>query len=420
MRILYFSQYFPPEVGATQTRAYEMARGLVRAGHHVTMIAEVPNHPSGIIPPEYQGKLYERAGLDGIDVIRVWVKASPVKTFRSRVIFYVSYMFMAVLTGLFLVRERYDVIYTTSPPLFVGAAALIISYMRRIPLVFEVRDLWPESAVALGELSNPHVIRWAYWLEGACYRRARKTVVTAQEMVEYLLRRGLEATKIAVIRNGANTELFRFDPFARQHLRNVLGLEDNFVVVYAGLLGIAQGLGASLEAAKQLATTEPRVHFLYIGDGPVKGVLQEQAEDLGLANVTFLPAQPRDTIPGYLSAGDVALVTLTRKRLLGALPSKMFDAMACQRPVLLGAEGEACQVLYEADAGIVVPPERPSALAAAVLRLRDDPELCARYGQNGRRAVVACYSREAQAQQLVQLLQDVVGRVSETMQRQVD
>jgi colanic acid biosynthesis glycosyl transferase WcaI len=411
MRILYLSQYFPPEVGATQTRAYEMARGLVRAGHHVTMIAEVPNHPSGVIPPAYRRKFYDRTDLDGIDVIRVWVKTSPVKTPRSRVIFYVSYMFMAVLTGLFLVRARYDVIYATSPPLFVGAAALIISYMRRIPLVFEVRDLWPESAVALGELSNPHVIRWAYWLEGVCYRRARKTVVTAQEMVEYLLRRGLEATKIAVIRNGANTELFRFDPFARQHLRNVLGLEDNFVVVYAGLLGIAQGLGASLEAAKQLATTEPRVHFLYIGDGPVKGVLQEQAEDLGLANVTFLPAQPRDAIPGYLSAGDVALVTLTRKRLLGALPSKMFDAMACQRPVLLGAEGEACQVLYEADAGIVVPPERPSALAAAVLRLRDDPELCARYGQNGRRAVVACYSREAQAQQLVQLLQEVVGVV---------
>jgi colanic acid biosynthesis glycosyl transferase WcaI len=411
MRILYFSQYFPPEVGATQTRAYEMARGLVCAGHHVTMITEVPNHPSGIIPPEYRCKFYERADLDGIDVIRVWVKASPVKTPRSRIIFYFTYMFMAALTGLFLVRERYDVIYATSPPLFVGAAALIISYARRIPLVFEVRDLWPESAVALGELSNPHVIRWAYWLEGACYRQARKIVVTAQEMVEYLLRRGFEASKIAVVRNGANTELFRFDPFARQHLRNVLGLEDNFVVVYAGLLGIAQGLGASLEAAKQLATTEARVHFLYIGDGPVKGVLQEQAEDLGLTNVTFLPAQPRETIPGYLSAGDVALVPLTRKRLLGALPSKMFDAMACQRPVLLGAEGEACQVLYEADAGIVAPPERPSALAAAVLRLRDDPELCARYGQNGRRAVVACYSREAQAQQLVQLLQEVVGVV---------
>jgi colanic acid biosynthesis glycosyl transferase WcaI len=412
MRILYFSQYFPPEVGATQTRAYEMARGLVRAGHHVTMIAEVPNHPSGVIPPEYRHKFYERTELDGIDVIRVWVKASPVKTPRSRIIFYFTYMFMAALTGLFLVRERYDVIYATSPPLFVGAAALIVSYMRRIPLVFEVRDLWPESAVALGELSNPHVIRWAHWLEGACYRRARKIVVTAQEMVEYLLRRGLEATEIAVVRNGANTELFRFDPFARQHLRNMLGLEDKFVVVYAGLLGIAQGLGASLETAKQLATTEPRAHFLYIGDGPVKGVLQEQAENLGLVDVTFLPAQPRDSIPGYLSAGDVALVPLTRKRLLGALPSKMFDAMACQRPVLLSAEGEACQVLREADAGIVVPPESPSSLAEAVLRLRDDPELCARYGQNGRRAVVACYSREAQAQQLVQLLQDVIGKVS--------
>jgi glycosyltransferase involved in cell wall biosynthesis len=410
MRIKYLSQYFPPEVGATQTRAYEMACGLVRAGHHVTMIAEVPNHPSGVISPEYRGKFYERTNLDGIDVIRVWVKTSPTKTFRSRMAFYLSYTFMAILAGLFLARGRYDIIYATSPPLFVGAAALIISQVRRIPLVFEVRDLWPESAIALGELRNPRAIRWATKLEETCYRRARQIVVTTQEMVDYLSKRGFEANKITVIRNGANTELFCLDPTARCDLRNKLGLKDKFVVVYAGLLGIAQGLGASLEAASLLATIEPQVHFLFIGDGPVKRALQEQVENLGLTNVTFLPPQPRDTIPGYLSAGDAALIPLTRKRLLGALPSKMFDAMACQRPVVLSAEGEARDVLCEADAGIVVPPEDPPALAEAVLGLYGDPGLCVRYGQNGRRAVTAHYSRQMQAQQLVQLLQEIVER----------
>jgi len=165
MNILYLSQYYPPEIGATQARAYEMVRGLVRTGHHVTMMTEVPNHPTGIIRSAYQGKIYERTNEDGIDVIRVWVKASPVKGFRNRMAFYLSYMFMATLVGLFLTRKKYDVIYATSPPLFVGAAALILSYLRFTPLVFEVRDLWPKSAVALGELRNPFFIRLAEKLE---------------------------------------------------------------------------------------------------------------------------------------------------------------------------------------------------------------------------------------------------------------
>jgi glycosyltransferase involved in cell wall biosynthesis len=410
MRILYLSQYFPPEVGATQTRAYEMACGLVQAGHHVTMIAEVPNHPSGIIPPEYRGKWIERTTLDGIEVIRVWVKASPVKTFLSRMAFYLSYMVMAALAGLFLARGRYDAIYATSPPLFVGGAALIISTLRRLPLVFEVRDLWPESAIALGELRNPRAIHWATQLEEACYRRAKKIIVTTQEMVEYLVNRGFPATKIQVIPNGANTDLFCFDPEARQRLREQFGLADKFVVIYAGLLGIAQGLESSLDAAEYLATTEPLVHFLYIGEGPVKTQLQKKSAAAALTNVTFLPAQPRETIPGYLSAADSALIPLTRQRLVGALPSKMFDAMACQRPVILSAEGEACQVLAAARAGLTIPPEDPEALVQAIRQLQSTPELCAQLGQNGRQAVIANYSRQAQAQQLSQLLQAIMAR----------
>ncbi len=405
MRILYLSQYFPPEVGATQTRAYEMAAGLIRAGHQVTMLTEVPNHPHGIIRPEYQGHFWVREQLDGIDVIRVWVKTSPVKTMRSRLVFYLSYMFNGTMAGLLLARGHYDVVYATSPPLFVGGAALMLSLLRRIPLVFEVRDLWPESAVALGELKNPRFIRWATWLEEACYHRARHIVLTTREMVDRLIERGYEADKLTIVRNGANPELFQFDPVMRQRLRREMGLTDAFVVVYAGLLGIAQGLTASLESAAQLMQREPRVHFLYIGDGPVKTALQNQAQELNLSNVTFLSAQPREDIPGYLSAGDVALVPLIRRRLLGALPSKMFDAMACERPVILAAEGEACRVLEESNAGIAIPPEDPQVLVETILSLRQDSGLCQYYGQNGRRAVLAHYSRQAQAQRLAELLE---------------
>ncbi len=174
MHILYLSQYFPPEVGATQTRAYEMARGLVRAGHRVTMLTEVPNHPSGIVPPAYRGKWFERSELDGIDVLRVWVKASPVKTFKSRMAFYLSYMANATLVGALKARGPFDVVYATSPPLFVGAAGLALHGLKRAPFVFEVRDLWPESAVALGELRSPRAIAWAGKLEELCYNRASR------------------------------------------------------------------------------------------------------------------------------------------------------------------------------------------------------------------------------------------------------
>ena len=224
MRILYLSQYFPPEVGATQTRAYEMAQGLIRAGHRVTMLTEVPNHPEGIIRPEYRGRFWVRETLDGIDVIRVWVRTTPVKTMRTRLAFYISYMLNAALAGLLLARGRYDVIYATSPPLFVGGAALALSYLRHIPLVFEVRDLWPESAVALGELTNPCFIRWATWLEERCYARARRIIVVTQGIHDRLIERGLSAEKLVLIPNGANTDLFRPRPDEGAALRRELGL----------------------------------------------------------------------------------------------------------------------------------------------------------------------------------------------------
>ena len=145
MRIIYLSQYFPPEAGATQTRAYEMAKTWVHLGHKVTMLTEFPNHPTGIIPAEYKGKFFEKSNLDGIEVIRVWVKASPLKNFKNRMLFYLTYMVNAIIAGILLARGNYDLIYASSPPLFVGSAALVLRFMKRIPMVFEVRDLWPES-----------------------------------------------------------------------------------------------------------------------------------------------------------------------------------------------------------------------------------------------------------------------------------
>ncbi len=404
MRVLYLSQYFPPEVGATQTRAYEMARGLVRAGHHVTMIAEVPNHPSGIIPPEYRGKLYERTDLDGIDVIRVWVNASPVKTFRSRMAFYLSYMVSAVLAGLLLARGRYDVIYATSPPLFVGGAGLTLSLLRRIPLAFEVRDLWPESAVALGELRNRRAIALAGRLERACYRRARHIIVVTQGILDRLLARGIPSDKLHLVPNGTNTESFARRPNEATSLRAELGLTDRFVAIYAGIHGIAQGLETLVEAARRLRD-EPDVHFLFVGEGPVKSQIMALAQTHRLENVTFHPEVPRERMPVFLSAADVALVPLRDLPLFrGARPSKMFDAWACQCPTIVSVAGEARRVVEEAEAGLAVKPEDADDVARAIMTLRDKPDLRRQLGLNGRRYVEMHHSLQAMAVQLNRIL----------------
>lgn len=400
MRILYLSQYFPPEAGATQTRAIEMCRNFVRLGHRVTVIAEVPNHPSGIIPPAYRGKLYERSILESIEVIRVWVKASPVKNFRNRMLFYLTYMVNAALAGLLLARGHYDLIYASSPPLFVGGAALALSFLRRIPLAFEVRDLWPESAVALGELTNPRAITLASWLEEACYRRARTIVVVTEGIQARLVERGIPAEKVVLIQNGANVDLFRFDPAARQRIRRELGIEDQFTVVYAGIHGIAQGLETLVEAA-DLLRGDPAIHFLMIGSGPAREQIEALVQTLALPNLTMLPEQPREAIPGFLSAADAAVIPLKALDLFkGALPSKMFDAWACERPVLLSVDGEARRALERAGGGIYIPPEDPQALVSAIHGLARDPALAQAMGVRGRTFTASHYSRQALAEQL--------------------
>ncbi len=408
MRILYFSQYFPPEVGATQTRAYEMAAGLVRAGHEVTMIAEVPNHPSGVIPPEYRGKFYERARLDGIEVIRVWVKASPVKNFRSRMAFYVSYMMTAIFAGLLFARGKYDVIYATSPPLFAGAAGLALSYLRRLPFVFEVRDLWPESAVAMGELQNPRAIAWAEKLEAACYRRARHIVAATDGIRRRLIERRLPAEKITFIPNGANLKIFQPQPEEGKQRRAELGINGKFVVLYAGIMGVAQGL-ESLIAAARLLEAQDDIKFLFIGEGPKKNDLIASVAQAQLNNVVLLGEKPQKEMAGYFSAADAALVPLRNLELFqGALPSKMFEAWACACPVVLSVNGEAQTVLQQAQAGLHAPPEDAAAIAAAILKLKNAPEARRQMGENGRRFVAKNYSRERAAKKLDELLTQTI------------
>lgn len=406
VRILYFTQYYPPEVGATQTRAHEMAAYLTEQGHHVTIITEVPNHPSGVIPPAYHGRLSERRLENGIDVLRLWVWASPEKTFKSRMRFYLSYMGIAALAGA-LIRGKYDLVYATSPPLFVGAAGLAAAAVRRIPFIFEVRDLWPESAVALGELSGKRAIKAAEALEGLLYRRAAQVVAVTQGIYDRLLERRVECDKLALVPNGANTEHFRFLPDERAALRTQLGLRDKFVVMYAGIHGIAQGLETLLQTASLLQDS-PDIQIVFIGEGPRKAALAQLLADMNLQNVTMLPEVPSSKIPSYLSAADCTIVPLRDEPLFrGALPSKMFESWACERPIVLSVAGEARRVLEQANAGIACRPEDPADMARAIRALRDNPAVAEEMGKSGRAFVLTNYSRRAQAQVLERILRTV-------------
>jgi glycosyltransferase involved in cell wall biosynthesis len=412
MRILYLTQYFPPENGATQARAWEMASNWVRLGHQVTVLCEIPNHPAGVIRPGYRGKIVVREELSGIDVIHLWVKASQRKTFFNRLLFYLSFMVHSTLAGLTMTRGRFDLIYASSPPLFVGAAALTLGFLRRTPLVFEVRDLWPDSAIELGELSSRSAIRWARRLEEACYRRARAVVVVTEGIRNRLLARGIAAEKILLIPNGANAELFRFLPDERRRVRRELGLQDKFVVLYAGLHGLAADLECVLVAAERLVD-HPTVQFLLVGEGPRKGRLVALAEKRGLKNVRFLPEQPREDLPALFSAADATVAPLRKLPILeGALPVKMFDAWACERPVVLLADGEARNVLEAAGGGIVAPPESIDGLADAVLELEANAALRRTMGTRGRAYVEAEFSRRKLAEDLIERLENLRRRPS--------
>lgn len=404
MNILHLTQYYPPEAGAVQVRAEAMARYLTQAGHSVTVLTEMPNHPKGIVFPDYRGRFWLRERFRGVEVIRVWVSASPRKTTMRRLAFYGSYALNSFLKGL-LLRREFDVIYANSPPLFVGVAGAALGAVRGVPLVFEVQDLWPESAVDMGELNSALAIRIATWLEELCYKRARSIITVSTGIQNRLLERGLPAQKLTMIQNGSNTDLFTPQPESGLKLRMQWGLRDKFIVLYGGNIGLAQGLETVVESA-HLLRHESDIHFAMVGEGPCRDAIKDMLGRYQLPNFTLLPGQPLEQMPAHLSAADVALAPLRDLPVFhGVRPTKILDAWACRRPVIVSARGEPCRLVQDCEGGICTDPENASALADAILDLRDNPAKRLRMGQNGQQEVTEHHSLQAMAGKLERVLQ---------------
>jgi len=401
LRIVIVSQYFPPEVGATQSRMQSFAEYLAARGHRVTVICEFPNHPHGTIPPRYSGRLLEVDRSNPYTVIRTWVKASPEKTQASRLAFYLS--FMSLATAVAPLAGKADVVLATTPPLFTGAAGLAIARMNAAPFVLDVRDLWPAAATSLGQISSGWPTTAAEILERRLYRSAAATVAVTRPFCEHVDALRGKPPLTALVPN-ATLDLF-FGPAEPRRPEGVPA--DAFLVTFAGTLGIAQALPTALDAAERLRES---AHFAFVGEGPAKAQLVEEAQRRGLTNVSFHPQVPLEEVTGILAASDALLVSLSAHPTFQSfVPSKMIDFMAVGRPVILAAAGEAARLMGIAGAGVVVPPEDSAALAAAVRQLQTDPDAVARMSRRGPE-FARTRMRATQAARLEQVLLHTVER----------
>ncbi|HEY7995213.1 MAG TPA: glycosyltransferase family 4 protein [Steroidobacteraceae bacterium] len=402
MRILFLSDHFFPEPSAPAAHVYERARLWVRQGHQVTVLCSAPNFPEGKLFPGYRNALRTVETLDGIRVVRVLTYMSANEGTFRRTLDYLSYACSALLMAW---REaRPDVVISTSPHLFVPLAGVLHARLRGVPHVFEIRDLWPASIAAteaLARMSLP--LRLLEKLELSLYRSSARILALTPAFKIDLVRRGIPADKIDVVINGANLELFRPGMPRDTAIERQYGLAGRFVVGYLGTLGLAHGLENVLDAAERLRGTS--VTFLFVGVGAAKADLEVQVRRRALDNVRFAPRQEKAAMPAFWSVCDASLVHLRAAPLFGTvIPSKIFEAMAVGVPTIYAApRGEGSHIVELHDAGIVVAPMDPGALAAACLTLAQDPQLRARLAAAASQAA-PLYSRTRQAEDSLAVL----------------
>ncbi len=410
MKILFLSHYFPPEVNAPATRTFEHCARWVRQGHDVTVVTCNPNHPRGVLYPGHRNRLWQVERVEGIQVIRVLTLLSANRGFGLRTLNYVWFMLMCIACCWRFPRP--DVVISTSPQFFNGLAGYFVARLRRARWVLEIRDLWPESIVAVGAMKEGFITRILYALELFCYRACDLVVPVTDAFRDYMVGRGVAADKICVIKNGVDLGMFSgaaggqdsdMDATFAQH-----NLGGKFVAAYVGTHGMAHHLETILEAAA-LLRHRTDIAFLLVGDGAERERLLMQAQEQQLPNLVMLEQMPKQKMPSLWQRVQVSLILLKKSDTFkSVIPSKLFESLAMNKPIILGVEGESAAILAESGAGLAIVPEDASALAAAVTRLADDAALYAQMASCGKPFVSQHFDRDALAQRFSSVMADVV------------
>ena len=404
MHILLIHQAFASLDEAGGTRHHELARYLVERGHRVTIVTSPVSYLTG---KARQGSRpwVERQDIEaGIVILRSYTYPALHKSFVHRMLSFFSFMFSSFIAGISV--HKVDLVWGTSPPIFQGLTAWLLARLKGAPFLFEVRDLWPAFAIAVGVLRNPLLIQASLGLERFLYRQANRVMVNSPGYIAHVIQRG--ARWVELVPNGADPEMFT--PCAEgSSFRAQYHLEGRFIVLYAGAHGMSNDLQILLQAAEQLRDL-PGVAFVLVGDGKEKSRLQAQAAAMNLPNVYFIPPVPKDQIAAVMAAADACVAILKPLEMYKTTyPNKVFDYMAAGRPVILAIDGVIRQVVERAQAGIAVPPGDAGALAAAVRQLASDPQRARAMGQAGRLSIEKHFSRRGLEEKLALLMEEMRG-----------
>jgi glycosyltransferase involved in cell wall biosynthesis len=392
MRILIVTQYYPPEGGAAQNRLSCLATYLKESGHTVTVLTALPNYPTGEIFDGYKGRLVVGEDFDGICIIRTWLYTKPNLRFVGRLANYLSFSGLALLVSIYKVN-RHDIVIAECPSLFVGIAGFIISRIKRAKFVFNVSDLWVDSAVDLGMLKSSALIGLARYVENFLYRNA--DLITGQtEGIVNTIKARINNKPVELITNGVDVGRFRSaTDLASNKMGEELHSVGRFVIGYAGLHGLMQDLETVIKTAILLREYED-ILFVFYGEGPKKEKLIRMSTEAGLQNVMFYPHQPVQRMPEIFASFDAMVIPFRQLPILkGAVPCKMIEAMAAALPILLAGEGEAKNLVEKAHCGIVIEPENPRLLAEGLLELYRSDSYRRKLGQNGRQYTLQHYDR---------------------------
>ncbi len=393
MKILILTQYFPPEVGAPQNRLYELAVRLQQKGADISILTAMPNYPQMAIHKEYKGKFYDFEDMNGLHVHRTWIYVSKSKSIIKRLINYFSFVKTSFWVGLFKL-SKFDYIICESPPLFLGITAYALKIIKGAKLIFNVSDLWPESAEKLGLVNNKFFLKSATVLEEFLYKKSDLISGQTQGIVQNISSR-FPNKKVYWLPNGVDLNYYKTDTITTNWRLDNKFSDDDFLLIYAGIIGHAQGLEVILNAANELKQ-HPKIKFIIVGSGPEKEMLLQLKAKLNTHNVLFFDAVTKKEMPAIIAAANVAVIPLKRLDLFkGAIPSKIFENLAMKKPILLGVEGEAKQLFIdEGNCGLAFIPEDANDLANQILILFNNQNTLKQLGENGYQYVEKKFTRD--------------------------